>query len=86
LQRTLRAVDAPVNIVLGNWKDDKILKNQKFDVVLADYLLGAAEQFWPYSADLMMDRILNSVKESWWICAHCLGPQPGSTRCAHPRC
>ena len=48
--------------MVGNWQDENLLRDHnvggrdRFDVVLADYLLGAAEEFWPYGADVMLGR------------------------------
>lgn len=35
-------------IVVGNWVDDRLLQGERYDTVLADYLLGAIEGFAPY--------------------------------------
>ena len=35
-------------ILIGNWADDQLLKGEVYDIVLADYLLGAIEGFAPY--------------------------------------
>lgn len=35
-------------IVLGNWADPALLAGERYDTVLADYLLGAVEGFAPY--------------------------------------
>lgn len=35
-------------IIHGNWTDDALLVGESFDVVVADYLLGAVEGFAPY--------------------------------------
>lgn len=42
---SLRSQDA---IVVGNWADPELLEGERFDTVLADYLLGAIEGFAPY--------------------------------------
>lgn len=41
----LRAQD---QLIVGNWTDPELLKGERFDTVLADYLLGAVEGFSPY--------------------------------------
>ena len=60
-----------VNIVLGNWKQpdfiDRMLNTKLYDVVVADYLLGAIERHWPYGADTMMDRLLRVVKPGGYL-------------------
>lgn len=35
-------------LVVGNWTDEGLLAGERFDTVLADYLLGAVEGFSPY--------------------------------------
>jgi hypothetical protein len=44
-------------IVTGNWKDNKMLDGQVYDVVLADYLLGSLDGFAPYFQDRLFERI-----------------------------
>ena len=51
-----------VEVALGNWRDEPFLRARRFDVVVADYLLGAVEQHWAYGADEMMDRLLRAVR------------------------
>jgi SAM-dependent methyltransferase len=51
-----------VKIVLGNWQqNDFFSKSKQFDVVVADYLLGATERHWSFGADAMMDRLLERL-------------------------
>ncbi|MET0249510.1 MAG: hypothetical protein ABW164_07260 [Sphingobium sp.] len=35
-------------IIVGNWADPQLLAGERFDTVLADYLVGAVEGFAPY--------------------------------------
>jgi hypothetical protein len=35
-------------IVYGNWQDEEFLDGRQFDVILADYLIGAIDGFAPY--------------------------------------
>ena len=57
-----------VQIVLGNWQNNKFFPPQKtFDVVVADYLLGATELHWRYGADTMMDHLLHFVKPGGYL-------------------
>lgn len=44
-------------IVLGNWADDALLANERYDTVLADYLLGAIEGFAPYFQHRLFARL-----------------------------
>ncbi|CAM9286548.1 unnamed protein product [Chrysoparadoxa australica] len=44
-------------VIIGNWQDDTFLAGEKFDTILADYLIGAVDGFAPYYQDLMFDRL-----------------------------
>lgn len=44
-------------IVLGNWADDALLTGERYDIVLADYLLGAVEGFAPYFQPRIFSRL-----------------------------
>lgn len=44
-------------IVLGNWADGQLLKDEIYDTVLADYLLGAIEGFAPYFQPYLFERL-----------------------------
>ena len=44
-------------ILVGDWADPAFLAGETFDVVLADYLIGAIEGFAPYFQDAMMERL-----------------------------
>eukprot|EP00953_Heterococcus_sp_UTEX-ZZ885_P020500 11468-Heterococcus_DN1.PRE.1 len=35
-------------IVIGNWQDPAFLQHEKYDTILADYLIGAIDGFSPY--------------------------------------
>lgn len=50
---------SPANerILAGNWADPAFLRNETFDVVLADYLIGAIDGFAPYFQDAMIERL-----------------------------
>jgi hypothetical protein len=50
----IRAQD---QIILGNWADPKLLEGESYDVVLADYLLGAVEGFAPYFQTELLARL-----------------------------
>jgi len=56
-----------VNVILGNWNDETLLANRQYDVVVADFLLGAVEQFWPYAQDAMLSRLLELVKPGGYL-------------------
>jgi len=45
------------DIVLGNWEDPELLQGKKYEVVLADYLIGAMDGFSPFKQDLIFERL-----------------------------
>ncbi|MCP4808094.1 MAG: class I SAM-dependent methyltransferase [Proteobacteria bacterium] len=53
-QMTVRPAD---EVVLGNWTDPTLLHGERFDVVLADYLLGAIDGFAPYFQSKLFSRL-----------------------------
>lgn len=44
-------------VICGNWQDPAFLAGERFDVVLADYLLGAIDGFAPYFQDRLFARL-----------------------------
>lgn len=44
-------------VLTGNWQDPAFLAGERFDVVLADYLLGAIDGFAPYFQDRLFSRL-----------------------------
>lgn len=44
-------------LILGNWVDPDLLAGERYDTVLADYLLGAIEGFAPYWQDQLFARL-----------------------------
>lgn len=44
-------------IIVGNWADPNLLAGERFDTVLADYLIGAVEGFAPYFQERMFARL-----------------------------
>lgn len=53
-QETQRPQD---RIIQGNWVDQTFLKDEVYDTVLADYLLGAIEGFAPYLQSYLFSRL-----------------------------
>ncbi|TYZ66033.1 hypothetical protein PybrP1_009049 [[Pythium] brassicae (nom. inval.)] len=54
------AAGVPLRVHAGNWVDDAFLCEEeatKFDVVIADYLVGAIEGFAPFFQDAIIERI-----------------------------
>lgn len=48
-------------VVIGDWTDEALLAGEKFDVVIADYLLGAIDGFAPYFQDRLFGRLRRHV-------------------------
>jgi hypothetical protein len=48
-------------LIVGNWMDPELLSGESFDVVLADYLLGAVDGFAPYWQDQLFPRLRSLV-------------------------
>ena len=44
-------------VVFGNWVDPNLLKGERFETVMADYLLGAIEGFAPYYQPYLFKRL-----------------------------
>lgn len=44
-------------LIVGNWIDETLLAGERFDTVLADYLLGAVEGFAPYFQPQLFRRL-----------------------------
>jgi hypothetical protein len=60
------------DIVTGNWSDELFLAEQRFDTVLADYLLGALDGFAPYHQDRLFGRLRRHVRGRLYVVG--LGP------------
>jgi len=54
-------------IVVGNWTDDGLLHGRVFEVVLADYLVGAADRFSPYFQGRLLDRLKPHLGQSLYL-------------------
>lgn len=50
-------------VVHGDWTDPGLLRGERFDLVLADYLLGAVDGFTPYFQDRLFERIRPHVAD-----------------------
>lgn len=45
-------------VLVGNWMDFEFVSSlQKYDVILADYLIGAVDGFSPYEQDVILDKL-----------------------------
>lgn len=67
-------------LLVGRWSDPLLCAGERYDVVLADYLLGAVDGFEPYTQDLLFERLKPLVGGTLWI----VGLEP-STRVATDR-
>ena len=67
--RVMRPTD---QFVAGNWQDAAFLHGERYDVVLADYLLGAIDGFAPYFQDRLFPRLRPHVGARFYI----VGLQP----------
>lgn len=54
-------------ITCGNWTDPLFLHGEVYDVVLADYLLGAVEGFAPYFQDRLFGRLRPHVGQRLYL-------------------
>ncbi len=54
-------------IILGNWADPALLAGERYDTVLADYLIGAVEGFAPYFQHTMFVRLKPLVGRRLYI-------------------
>jgi hypothetical protein len=66
-------------IVIGNWKDDEFLRGRQYDVIVADYLLGALDGFAPYFQHKLFPRLTQHLKEDGWL--FFVGTEPLPTKC-----
>lgn len=58
VRNAVEAVRRPQDrILVGNWADPMLLKGERYDTVLADYLLGAIEGFAPYFQARLFPRL-----------------------------
>lgn len=75
------AADFPrVDIVCDRWSNDALLRGRTFDVVIADYLLGAVDGFTPYVQDLLFPRLRPHVGGRMYI----VGLEPWPDRADDP--
>ena len=72
-QHELRPQD---EIVVGNWNDPDFLNHlEPFDVILADYLIGALDGFAPYFQDQLLPRIQQNLLKPHGM-MHIIGMEP----------
>jgi len=63
-------------VVCGNWQDPAFLAGEHFDVVLADYLLGAIDGFAPYFQPQLFGRLRRHLAPGGVLYAIGLAPLP----------
>lgn len=65
LVKTLGIQDI-TTVVIGNWLDPKgippVPLDEKFDTIVADYLIGAMDAFSPYTQDQMIPKLVDHLK------------------------
>ncbi len=54
-------------ILLGNWADAQLLKDEIYDTALADYLLGAIEGFAPFFQPYLFSRLRPLVRSAFYV-------------------
>jgi len=54
-------------IIVGNWADGRLLDGERYDTVLADYLLGAIEGFAPYFQEHLFARLRPHVGQRLYV-------------------
>lgn len=64
-------------IVLGDWTDATLLAGEVYDVVLADYLLGAVDGFAPYFQHRLFERLAPHVGGRLYV----VGLEPLPDKC-----
>jgi len=69
-KQALGYIRAEDQIIVGNWNDENSLKEingTKFDVVLADYLIGAMEAFSPFAQESFFEKVKPYVKSRIYV-------------------
>lgn len=54
-------------LIVGNWLEPELLAGEKYDVVLADYLLGAVDGFAPYWQDQLFPRLRPLISRRLYV-------------------
>lgn len=66
-------------ILAGNWTDPLLLHGEVYDVVLADYLLGAVDGFAPYFQDRLFSRLRPHVGGQLYVVGLAPYPDPADS-------
>ena len=65
-------------IIEGLWQDEKLLEGRKFDVILADYLLGSCDRYAPYFQEEMLEKVVKKCS-GWLFVVGLEPPAPATT-------
>lgn len=68
-------------VVLGNWQDPQLLADRRYDVVLADYLLGACERYAPHFQGQLLERLVARCRG--WLYLVGMEPWPAGREPLH---
>ena len=68
------------DIVIGNWEDTTLLAGQKYDTIIADYLIGAMDGFAPYYQDVIFERLVQHLRPGGRLFVIGLQPIPDSEK------
>ena len=63
-------------LIVGDWADPVLLVDEQYDVILADYLLGALDGFAPYFQDRLFPRLRQHLRPGGALYVIGLGPFP----------
>lgn len=78
LQHRYRSQIRPQDRVLvGLWQDANFLRDECFDVVIADYLLGSCDRYAPFFQEQLVERLCQASRE--WLYLTGLEPYPTGT-------
>ncbi len=61
-------------VLVGLWQDSQLLSGRKFDVILADYLIGACDRYAPHFQEELLERLVAHCRG--WIFLIGLEPPP----------
>ena len=76
----LRTQFPDVEVVTGDWQDEGLLRGRRYDVVVADYLLGAIDGFAPYFQEHVFTRLRPHVGDRLYA----IGLEPWPARADDP--
>jgi len=80
LRRNMREGD---EVLVGNWKNTTFLEGKKYDLVLADYLVGAVEGHAPYFQEQLFTRLKEHMAKDGRLYVVGKDPTPHPRRYAY---